>query len=159
MPDVGYENSLAGEAQVLVFHPHWKPLLYPVLAVVIAAEVLIPSSKGTSAERWAVAVAVISLLMLWLLYSVLSWRITTYELTTRHLRIRTGTIARTERDIPLSLITDVSFRKGLLDRLLGCGTLVVTSEGEHGKLVLYELPHVERTQATLSRMVRAGRGD
>lgn len=163
MPDMGCENSLAaGEEQVLVLNPHWKPLLYPAVAVVIAAEVLIPSGKGTSAERPGAAAVVIVLLMWWLMYWLLRWRTTMYELTTRRMRIRTGIITRTGQDIPLFLITDVSFRKGPLDRLLGCGTLVVESAGEHGELVLAEIPHVERVQPTLSAMaknerLRAGR--
>ena len=86
----------------------------------------------------------IALLMWWLMYPILAWRTTAYELTTRRLRLRDGIVTRNGRDIPLSRITDVSFRKGVLDRLLGCGTLVVESAGEHGELTLTEIPHVER---------------
>ena len=56
-------------------------------------------------------------------------------------------------DIPLSRVTDVSFRKGVLDRLLGSGTLVVESAGEHGELALTEIPHVERVSALLFQLV------
>jgi membrane protein YdbS with pleckstrin-like domain len=102
--------------------------------------------------------------MWWLVYPLLRWRTTVYELTTRRMRLRDGIIARHGRDIPLSRITDVSFRKGPLDRLLDCGTLVVESAGEHGELVLTAIPHVERVQATLFQLVederlRAGRED
>ena len=45
------------------------------------------------------------------------------------MRLRDGILTRNGRDIPLSRITDVSFRKGVLDRLLGSGTLVVESAG------------------------------
>jgi membrane protein YdbS with pleckstrin-like domain len=69
------------------------------------------------------------------------------------MRLRDGIIARNGRDIPLSRITDVSFRKGPLDRLLGCGTLIVESAGEHGELVLTAIPDVERVQATLFQLV------
>jgi uncharacterized membrane protein YdbT with pleckstrin-like domain len=146
MPDMG-------EERVLVLHPHWKPFLWPVVAIVIAAEVLIPSGKGTSVERLAAAIVAFVLLMWWLIYSLLRWRTTRYELTTRRMRIRTGIFARTGRDISLSAITDVSFRKGLLDKLLGCGTLVV-SAGEDGELALPEVPHVERVRSTLSGMAK-----
>jgi len=69
------------------------------------------------------------------------------------LRLRDGIVARNGRDIPLSRITDISFRKGPLDRLLGSGTLVVESAGEHGQLRLTEIPHVERVQALLFQLV------
>ena len=57
------------------------------------------------------------------------------------------------RDIPLARINDVSFEKGLLDRLLGSGGLVVESAGEHGQILLNDIPRVEFTQATLFRLV------
>ena len=91
--------------------------------------------------------------MWWLTYPLLRWRTTVYELTTRRIRLRDGIIARNGRDIPLSRITDISFRKGPLDRLLGCGTLIVESAGEHGELILTEIPHVERVSATLYQLV------
>jgi uncharacterized membrane protein YdbT with pleckstrin-like domain len=90
--------------------------------------------------------------MLWLMVPVLRWRTTTYELTTRRLRMRSGIVARQGRDIPLARINDVSFEKGLLDRLLGSGRLVVESAGEHGQLVLTDIPGVEYVQATLFRL-------
>jgi uncharacterized membrane protein YdbT with pleckstrin-like domain len=171
MSGMGYDRSLAvGEESVEVLHPHWKTLVRPValafvvVAVLLVAEVLIPPSKAAGVERLVLAAVAIVLLMWWLIYPLLVWRTTMYELTTRRMRLRDGIIARNGRDIPLSRITDVSFRKGPLDRLLGCGTLVVESAGEHGELVLTAIPHVERVQATLFQLVederqRAGRED
>jgi uncharacterized membrane protein YdbT with pleckstrin-like domain len=91
--------------------------------------------------------------MVWLMVPVLRWRTTTYELTTRRLRVRNGIVTRRGRDIPLARINDVSFEKGLLDRLFGSGRLVVESAGEHGQIVLTDIPQVEYTQATLFRLV------
>jgi len=62
-------------------------------------------------------------------------------------------VTRRGRDIPLTRINDVSFEKGLLDRLLGAGRLVVESAGEHGQLVLNEIPDVQEVQATLFQLV------
>jgi uncharacterized membrane protein YdbT with pleckstrin-like domain len=81
------------------------------------------------------------------------WRTTTYEVTTRRLRLREGILSRTGRDFPLNRISDVSFRQGLLDRMLGCGTLVVESPGEHGELELDEIPEVQRVQGILFQLV------
>jgi uncharacterized membrane protein YdbT with pleckstrin-like domain len=84
---------------------------------------------------------------------LLRWRTTTYELTNRRLRLRAGLLTRTGRDFPLTRISDVSFAQGLLDRILGCGRLVVESPGEHGQLVLTEIPNVQGVQATLFQLV------
>lgn len=171
MSRMGFDRSLAaGEEAVMILHPHWKTLVRPILLtfVVVAAllvgEVLIPVSKAAAAERLALAVVAIALIMWWLMYPLLRWRTTVYELTSRRLRLRDGIVARNGRDIPLSRITDVSFRKGPLDRLLGSGTLIVESAGEHGQIRLTEIPDVERVQATLFQLVederaRADRDD
>jgi uncharacterized membrane protein YdbT with pleckstrin-like domain len=157
---MGHDSSLAvGEESIAVLHPHWKTLVLPVLltfvvvAVLLAGEVLIPANKAAAIERLALAVVAVALLMWWLMYPVLVWRTTAYELTSKRMRLRDGILTRNGRDIPLSRITDVSFRKGVLDRLLGCGTLVVESAGEHGELTLTEIPHVERVSALLFQLV------
>jgi uncharacterized membrane protein YdbT with pleckstrin-like domain len=147
------------EHLVLLLHPHWKTLIRPfavaVIVIVIAliAEVLIPSNSAAAVERLVVAAVAILAVMLWLIVPVLRWRTTTYELTTRRMRVRSGIVTRHGRDIPLARINDVSFEKGLLDRLLGSGRLVVESAGEHGQILLNDIPRVEFTQATLFRLV------
>ena len=160
MSGMSDDRSLAvGEESVEVLHPHWKTLVRPIgLAVVLVVavlvgEVLIPGGKTAAIERLALAALAVAVLMCFLMYPLLMWRTTRYELTTKRLRIRTGVIARNGRDVPLSRITDVSFRKGVLDRILGCGTLVVESAGEHGETTLTEIPHVERVSATLFQLV------
>ncbi len=154
------ESSLAaGEQPVLLLHPHWKTLIRPtlvavlVVAVALVAEVLIPSGAAAVATRGAVAVVAVLFLMVWLIVPVLRWRTTSYELTTKRLRTRFGIVTRRGRDIPLTRINDVSFEKGPLDRLLGAGRLVVESAGEHGQIVLRDIPHVADVQATLFRLV------
>ena len=157
---MGQDRSLAvGEESVAALHPHWKTLVTPVVlafvivAVLLVGEVLIPSSRAAALERLALAVVAIVLLMWWLMLPILAWRTTIYEVTTRRMRLRDGILTRHGRDIPLSRITDVSFRKGLLDRLLGCGTLVVESAGEHSELSLTAIPHVEQVSALLFQLV------
>jgi uncharacterized membrane protein YdbT with pleckstrin-like domain len=149
----------ADEQPVLRLHPHWKTLLPPLLlaVVVVAAalvvEAVIPSGRAAAAERLVVAAIALLALMLWLIVPVLRWRTTAYELTTRRLRVRDGIVTRHGRDIPLARINDVSFEKGLLDRLLGSGRLVVESAGEHGQIILRDIPRVEFVHATLFRLV------
>jgi uncharacterized membrane protein YdbT with pleckstrin-like domain len=147
------------EYLVLRVHPHWKTLIRPVsvavviVVVALVAEVMIPPGSAAPLARLVLGAVAILAVMLWLIVPVLRWRTTTYELTTRRLRMRDGIIARHGRDIPLARINDVSFTKGLLDRLLGSGRLVVESAGEHGQILLNDIPRVEFTQATLFRLV------
>ena len=144
---------------MLQLHPHAKTLIRPLLVAVLVVaaalvvEAVIPSGRLAAAERLVVAAVAILALMLWLMVPVLRWRTTVYELTTRRLKVRDGIVTRHGRDIPLARINDVSFSKGLLDRLLGSGRLVVESAGEHGQIVLKDIPRVEFAQATLFRLV------
>jgi uncharacterized membrane protein YdbT with pleckstrin-like domain len=159
MCGMAHQHSLtADEQSVLLIRPHWKTLIRPFLlaAIVVAAALVaeaFPSGKNATAVRLVIAVVAILALLLWLTVPVLRWRTTTYELTTRRLRVREGIVTRRGRDIPLVRINDVSFEKGLLDRLLGAGRLVVESAGEHGQILLNDIPHVEQVQGTLFRLV------
>ena len=149
----------AGERSVLLLHPHWKTVLMPfvlLVAVIILAGLLlavIPHNRLQGDERIAVGVVALVVAVIWTGVPFLRWRSTTYELTNRRLRLRKGILSRTGRDFPLIRISDVSFSQGLLDRVLGCGRLVVESPGEHGQLVLTEIPEVKRVQALLFQLV------
>src|SRR5262249_59045418 len=107
-----------------------------------------PGPGGT-----AVGAAALILALPFRLAPLLRWRPTTYELPTRRFRLRYGILSRTGRDFPLIRISDVSFSHGLIDRMLGCGRLVIESAGEHGQLVLNEIPGVAKVQATLFQLV------
>jgi uncharacterized membrane protein YdbT with pleckstrin-like domain len=154
------DSSLAlGERSVLIMHPHWKTVIGPVviLAVVVtaaaAALALIPFGSASAIGRSVVAGVALIVAAIWAGIPVLRWRTTSYELTTRRLRMRAGILSRYGRDIPLNRVNDVSFAHGIIDRMLGCGKLVVESAGEHGQLVLTEIPQVEKVQGVLYQMV------
>ena len=160
MSAMARDQTLApGETPVAIVHPHWRVLVRPVglavviVAVLLVAEVMIPWGKTAPIAPLALAAVAIVGLMWYLVIPLLRWRTTTYELTTRRLRMRSGIVARFGKDIPLSRVTDVSFQTGLLDRILGSGTLVVESPGEHGQVRLTEIPHVEYMQSTLFQLV------
>jgi uncharacterized membrane protein YdbT with pleckstrin-like domain len=148
-----------GERSVLLLHPHWKVLLRPAFVLVLVAFaaaallVVIPPGRYAGSGRIAVGVVALVAVAIWFAVPFLRWQTTTYELTTRRLRLRRGILTRSGRDFPLIRISDVSFSHGPIDRLLGCGQLVVESAGEHGQLVLTEIPQVEEVQATLFQLV------
>jgi uncharacterized membrane protein YdbT with pleckstrin-like domain len=147
------------ERSVLVLHPHWKVLVGPailgvlVVAAAVAVAVAIPAGPQAGHIRLAILAVAVVLLLIVVLRPVLRWKTTTYELTTGRLRVREGILTRRGRDIPLTRISDVSFTRSLLDRLVGAGRLVVESPGEHGQIVLTDIPQVERVQAILFELI------
>jgi uncharacterized membrane protein YdbT with pleckstrin-like domain len=155
----GDETLSQGEHFVLRLHPHWKTLLRPffillvILVAGIAALIMLPAGSSAGIARDGIGIVVVLALIIWGAIPVLRWRTTTYELTTRRLRLREGILSRMGRDFPLIRISDVSFTHGPIDRLLGCGKLIVESAGEHGQLVLNEIPQVQQVQSTLFQLV------
>jgi membrane protein YdbS with pleckstrin-like domain len=148
-----------GERSVLILHPHWKVLLRPAFILVLVAFaaaallVVIPPGKYADSGRITVGVVAVLAVAVWFAVPFLRWQTTTYELTTRRLRLRRGILTRSGRDFPLVRISDISFTRGPIDRLVGAGRLVVESAGEHGQLVLPEIPQVEEVQAILFQLV------
>ena len=59
---------------------------------------------------------------------------------------RSGLIAKEGRTIPLNRISGVDFEIGVVDRLFGCGTLVISDASENGRVELKDIPRVEEAQ-------------
>jgi len=155
----GDSSLTEGEDFVLQLHPHWKTLLRPffilivTLAAALALLILLPAGADPPVVRIIIGAVALLLSVVFFAVPIARWRTTSYELTTRRLRLRSGIVSRSGRDFPLIRISDVSFQHGLIDRILGCGKLIVESAGEHGQLVLNEIPHVQRVQSTLFQLV------
>lgn len=166
LADVGFPSKLLspGERLVLVLRPHVKVLIVPVLVLVITAPVtaylagLVPNG---SAQPWMrLALAAVGLIVVghWTLWPFLTWWNTVYAITDRRLVLRSGVLNREGHDMPLTRLNDVKFSHNVIERVLGCGTLVVESAGEAGQLVLDDVPRVEQVQRTLYRLSDDVRG-
>ena len=149
-----------GERVVWSTRTHVKALFVPALVLVVAAGIggYLSSLPDSHQNLWLTVIWVIAGLVI-LVYSVwpfLQWFTTTYTVTNRRLTTHRGVISRTGHDIPLARISDVSYEKGLLDRLFGCGTLIVSDASEQGRVALDDVPRVERLQLKLSDLLYHG---
>ena len=140
-----------GESVVVDTRTHPKALLFPAIVLLVTLVVAIyldrKTGNGTvSIGWWVVALAVF---VWWVLRPFLNWLTATYTITNRRLITREGLIARRGHDIPLMRISDVAFDQGILDRMLGCGTLVISDASTHGSVRLHDIPQVESVQRTL----------
>ena len=82
----------------------------------------------------------------------LDWLTTEYVFTTRRIITRSGIIARSGRDMPLSKVNDVSFSYSAIERALGCGTLRIESASEGGGMIIDNVPKVEELQREVARL-------
>lgn len=140
-----------GEHVVVSTRTHPKALLLPVLVLVVllAAGVLVQGlGSGSLAEVLHLVVWVlVAVGILWFtIRPALAWATTTYTFTDRRFMKRSGFIAKQGRTIPLNRISGVDFEIGVIDRIFGCGTLVVTDASEHGHVLLDDIPRVEEVQ-------------
>jgi len=162
---MGYPKHLLaqGEKIDLALRPHWKALVLPALNFIVISAVLGASAGLThGSTQKAVLIGVGALWVVDVFWFTLRpwiiWLNKNYIVTNKRLIIREGFIKRHGRDMPLTKINDVSFtHNGLLDRMLGCGTLIVESAGEHGQEQLDDIPHVEETQRELTNLISGGR--
>lgn len=142
----------------LELRSHWKVLVPPALTLIVTCGLasfvvaLLPGGKDEAPARVVVAVLAAVIIVVWSLLPFLRWRATWLLLTSRRLAIREGILRRHGHDLPLTRVQDVSSARTLLDRMLGCGTLVVES-GERDPLVLDDIPRVDDVQAELCRLL------
>ena len=144
-----------GESVVVDTRTHPKALLVPGIVLVLALVVAIFLDRKigngiVSLLVWIVALVVI---VWWVLRPFLDWLTSTYTVTSKRLITREGILSRKGHDIPLMRISDVAFDQGVVDRMLGCGTLVVSDASTHGSVRLHDIPHVESVQRTLSDLL------
>jgi hypothetical protein len=55
--------------------------------------------------------------------------------------------------LPLNRINEVSYERSLIDRMLGCGSLLVQSAAEDGTIVLHDVPDVEHVNLQMSQLL------
>ena len=150
-------RKLLNEGEHIVYstRTHVKALLLPAVVLIIIAGLagyLTSLPSGDSATIWRVVIWVIAgaLIVYFCVKPFLHWLLTTYTFTNRRLITRTGILTRRGHDVPLNRVSDVSYEKGLVDRIFGCGTLVVSDASETGRVELHDIPHVEAAQLRVS---------
>jgi uncharacterized membrane protein YdbT with pleckstrin-like domain len=153
---MGFPQRLLADDEklVLVLRRHVKVLFAPILIFVLCLVAVGVTAAVGAASLLLIAVGIVAAVIAirWSLWPFLIWFNTVYAITTRRLILRNGVLNRSGHDMPLSRLNDVSFSHNLLERMLGCGTLVVESGGEQGQLRLDDVPKVELVQRTLYRL-------
>ncbi|OLF05954.1 PH domain-containing protein [Actinophytocola xanthii] len=147
-----------GERVILHKHSHWKMLLLPYLVLILTLTAGIWLAVLVKDESWStvawIAIGAVALVILaWLfLVPFIRWRTTHFIVTTDRVMAREGVINRTGIDIPLGRINSVRFEHGLVDRIFGCGTLIIESASQE-PLEFDDIPNVEKVHTLLYREV------
>jgi uncharacterized membrane protein YdbT with pleckstrin-like domain len=159
MRHMGYPAKLLAEGERIDFEmrPHWKMMIVPslvLIATVVVGGYLIgkaPDNSGGDVLSWIVVIVGLFLLVGWFFRPLLQWLTSQYVFTDRRIITRTGIIAKSGRDMALSKVNDVSFRYSIIERILQCGTLNISSASDEN-LVIANVPRVEEIQREIYRM-------
>ena len=146
-----------GEHVVVTTRTHVKALLVPAMLLIVLAALtgfvssVLPDAGNADplvqAVLWGLAFLVA---LWWVVKPFVAWLTTSYTFTNRRFVKRSGFVARQGRTIPLNRISGVDFDIGIIDRVFGCGTLVVSDASETGQVLLHDIPNAERVQMQIA---------
>ncbi|WP_374457947.1 PH domain-containing protein [Nocardioides sp.] len=141
-----------GEHVVVSTRTHVKALILPGILVVVALAValFLTGLIDSSVARLVIWVVFLGVVVWFVVGPFLRWLTTTYTFTNRRFIKRSGFIAKEGRTIPLNRISGVDFEIGVIDRIFGCGTLVVSDASTDGSVELSDIPRVEEVQLQVS---------
>ena len=137
-----------GEHVVVSTRTHPKALIGPalILLVVVAVVVFVSSLTDSTLLGAVTGAAAAAIVLWWVVRPFVEWFTTTYTFTNRRFIKRSGLIAKEGRTIPLNRISGVDFEIGVIDRMFGCGTLIVSDASTNGRVLLDDIPQVEQVQ-------------
>jgi membrane protein YdbS with pleckstrin-like domain len=144
-----------GETVVIDTRTHVKALLWPLVCLVILLAIGSYSEATLDSRnlRWVIWAVLLVGIVWFVLRPVILWATATYTFTDRRLITRNGVIVRRGHDMPLARISDIAYEFGPIDRMLGCGTLLISDASTHGTIRLHDIPRVEETQRKVNEML------
>lgn len=129
-------------------HPHWSalwPVVWPSLA--LGAITILMANIGRLHGPVSTAVLVVWVIgLLWSGLKLANYYATDFVVTNMRIVFRRGLIQRSEQGIPLDQVTNTRVLRGIFERMLGNGTLVVESAGRNSKEYFNDIAHTEQVQ-------------
>ena len=124
---------LPHEQEVITVRKHPAVLLAPVawavIGLVIAAVLSDTLLRHDSALTWIVW-AIWGLVFLRFLWAAINWAVDYFVVTSHRFILTSGLFSRKVAMMPLVKVTDMTFQRSFLGRLLGYGTFILESAGQ-----------------------------
>ncbi len=139
---------LPHERQVITVHQHPAVLIRPVFEVLV----------GLALAAWLTTVLAkvngVAVLVIWVLWGILflrlaikvfEWSETYFVVTSQRFILATGLLTRKVNMMPLTKVTDMSFQRSTMGRILGYGEFILESAGQDQALTNVDhLPYPEQ---------------
>ena len=161
VPNAVNKYLLPHEHQVITVRKHPAVLIKPIVVVLIGL-VIAAVVSTTIARHQAGVVGFVwiawAVLLLWLFYKVWEWTQDYFIVTSRRMLLATGVITRKVAMMPLVKVTDMSFQRSSLGRLLGYGEFILESAGQEQALrVVDHLPYPEQLYLEVCGLIFPGK--
>jgi uncharacterized membrane protein YdbT with pleckstrin-like domain len=139
---------LPHERQVITVHQHPALLIRPIFEVLIGLAIAGWLSNSV-ANGNGTAILVIwvlwGLVLLRLVIKVWEWVETYFVVTSQRFLLASGIVTRKVNMMPLAKVTDMSFQRSAMGRLLGYGEFILESAGQDQALTNVDyLPYPEQ---------------
>jgi uncharacterized membrane protein YdbT with pleckstrin-like domain len=147
---------IEGEQLVLDLRPHWIALVMPILgviAILVVQYFLYQLNDSwfddSSFVNMAIGIVAVVAIVAFPVRRFVSWFTSIFAVTSDRVIHREGFIAKRSMEIPLEAINDVRFEQGVIDRMVGAGSLLISSASETGTNTFRDIRHPEEVQRTI----------
>ena len=161
VPNAVNKYLLPHEHQVITVRKHPAVLIGPI-AVALVGLVIAAVISTTIARHQAGVVGFVwiawAVVLLWLVFKVFEWSVDYFIVTSRRMLLASGVITRKVAMMPLVKVTDMSFQRSSLGRLLGYGEFILESAGQEQALrVVDHLPYPEQLYLEVCGLIFPGK--
>jgi uncharacterized membrane protein YdbT with pleckstrin-like domain len=149
----------AGERELYEGRPSWRALMsFYAIGIGVAALVLV--IVGLLADSWGTAIVIAAVIAaLTLVVGYLRRIGTKYLITTQRLRISRGLVRKHVQETRLERVQNVNYQQGVLDRVLGVGSVDFDTAGTDDSEFRFEwVNHPEEVVRAVDRAVEEARG-
>jgi uncharacterized membrane protein YdbT with pleckstrin-like domain len=154
---MGYieQNLMPGEQVIYRAKLHWIVFLSPIILGLVGVVILLPGLANSDMQALGGCGGGILLLLAALsgVSAVISYTTSEFALTNKRVLVKVGFIRRHSLELLLTKVEGVGVDQGILGRMLGYGTIVVTGTGgtkEPFKNIVDPLEFRKRVQSQIS---------
>jgi uncharacterized membrane protein YdbT with pleckstrin-like domain len=140
---------IEGETLVLDLRPHPIQLALPTLYAIVVTVAAGFLASWIDSPWWLWPAIWLVAMLLYPVPRLIRWLTSNFAVTSERVIHRQGWIAKRSMEIPLEAINDVRFQQGIFDRIVGAGTLLISSASEFGTNSFDDIRHPEEVQKTI----------
>jgi uncharacterized membrane protein YdbT with pleckstrin-like domain len=154
---------LPHERQVITVRQHPAVLIRPITEVLIGlvvagflTETIASSSDAAIWIIWGLWL----ILVIRLAAKIFEWSVNYFVVTSQRMLLATGIVTRKVNMMPLGKVTDMSFQRSTLGRILGFGEFILESAGQDQALrIVDHLPYPEQLYLEVCGLIFKGKDE